>query len=500
MSLAFRQLVSAVAGAEIVQPGARAITGVAFDSRAVSQGDCFVCRRGLRADGHAFVAQALAAGAAAVAAERPVQVPEGVGLALVPDGRRALAALARRFWGEPDSELGLVGVTGTDGKTTTARLIAWMLGAYGVTAGEMTTVGVSIGRQELGKSGRLTTPEAPVIAATLRRMAGADVGWAVLEVASHALELARVDGLAFDRAVITNVTHEHLDLHGDLAGYRRAKRRILELLDAAEPSPYGRAAVLNADDPVVAGMSGHTASEVVWFGASARADVRVERYDIDGGALLIEGASPWGAWSARTALLGSWNAANVAAAVACVGTITGDPGPGADALREFPPVRGRMEPVDCGQPFRVIVDFAHTPHALEACLRELRAGTDGRLIVVFGSAGEQDPAKRPMLGRVAARLADHAVIADEDPRGEEPEAIAAAVVGGARESGRDTPFDIVLDRRLAIRHAIGLARRGDTLVLAGKGHELTIEYADRQEPWDERQVAIEELAAIGFGA
>ena len=426
-----------------------------------------------------------------------VELPPAVGLALVPDGRRALAALARRFWDYPDRQLGLIGVTGTDGKTTTSRLIAWMLQGYGLATGEMTTVDVRIGSERVEKASRLTTPEATKLAATLRAMVDAGVGWAVLEVASHALQLARVDGLAFDRAVITNVTHEHLDLHGTIEDYRRTKRRLLELMDATDPASHGTAAILNADDPVVAGFRDGLRSPVVTFGLSGSADVRAAYRERSEGALHVQGDSPWGPWSAGTSLLGSWNALNVAAAVACVGTVTGDLGPGVDALADFPPVTGRMEPVDCGQPFRVIVDFAHTPHALEACLKELRRTAEGRLIAVFGSAGEQDRAKRPMLGRVAARLADLTVVTDEDPRGEPPHAIAAAIVEGAREVAGGAAFEVVLDRRQAIRHALGLARPADTVLLAGKGHEPTIIYADRQLPWNERRVAEEELAALG---
>ena len=431
-------------------------------------------------------------------AERALTVPPAIGLALVPDGRRALAALSRRFWGDPDRRLGLIGVTGTDGKTTTTRLIAWLLEACGLSTGELSTVGIRLGEREFLKRSRLTTPEAPQVAKLLHEMAENGVAWAVVEVASHALELARVDGFAFDRAVITNVTHEHLDLHGSLENYRRAKRHLLELLDATNPAPRGRVAILNADDPVVAGFAHGLASEVVTFGLSAAADVRVRAGRSADGRLTVSGRSPWGDWLARTSLLGSWNASNIAAALACAGSIAGEIGPAVAALEQFRPVPGRMEPVERGQPFRVIVDFAHTPAALEACLRELRPQVDGRLIVVFGSAGEQDRVKRPMLGRVAAELADRVVIADEDPRGEDPRVIADEIVEGGRGAKTTTPFDVVLDRRAAIRHALGLARAGDTVALTGKGHESSIIYADREEPWDERAVALEELAAAGY--
>ncbi len=494
----FDQLITAVPDAVRRQAASRVITSIEFDSRRVEPGACFVCRRGLRADAHDYVDAAVRRGAVAVVAERPLTVPPTVGLALVPNGRRALAALSLRFWGHPDRRLGLIGVTGTDGKTTTTRLIAWLLEACGLITGELSTVGIRLGEREIVKRSRLTTPEAPQIAKLLHEMAHDGVAWAVVEVASHALELARVDGFAFDRAVVTNVTHEHLDVHGSLDKYRRAKRRLLELLDATNPAPRGRVAILNADDPVVAGFARGLASDVVTFGLSDAADVRVRAERSAEGALQVSGRSPWGDWQAHTLLLGSWNAANIAAAVACAGSIAGEIGPAVAALERFRPIAGRMDPVERGQPFRVIVDFAHTPASLKACLRELRPDSDGRLIAVFGSAGEQDRAKRPMLGRVAAHLADHVVITDEDPRGEDPRAIADEIVEGGRGVQATATFDVVLDRRAAIRHALGLAHAGDTVVLTGKGHESSIIYADREEPWDERTVVSEELAAAGY--
>ncbi|MCY4111473.1 MAG: UDP-N-acetylmuramoyl-L-alanyl-D-glutamate--2,6-diaminopimelate ligase [Chloroflexi bacterium] len=486
--------------AQLRQPAGGLIESVHFDSRQVGPGACFVARRGLRDDGHTYISSAIAAGAVAVVAERPVEIPAHVGLAIVPDGRWALAALARRLWGEPDLDLGTVGVTGTDGKTTTSHLIASMLQAQGHAAGAMTTVGTWLSGEWLPAAGRLTTPEPPVIAGQLREMVNAGVDWAVLEVASHALELRRVDGFSFDRAVITNVTHEHLDLHGSIEGYRQAKRRLLDLLDATPATARGRAAILNADDPVVAGFARHTRSDVITFGARPTADVQSEWADLDDGRRQVTLNSPWGRWTARTSLIGPWNASNIAAAAACVGSICGSLDNAIAALPSIASVPGRMQAIDCGQPFRVIVDFAHTPAALEACLRALRPQTPGRLIALFGSAGDQDRSKRPLLGRAAAELADWVLVADEDPRSEDPRAIAEAVVAGAREVRPDIWIDIVLDRRAAIHTAIGEAGPGDTVLLAGKGHETSIAYADRTIAWDESAVARAALAAAGYPA
>ena len=493
----FDALIKGLAGAELVRGTNTAIGDIAHDSRDVKPGSCFVCRRGLRVDGHAYVPAALAAGAAAIVAERPVETPADIGLAVVPDGRVALADLSRRFWGEPDRQLGLVGVTGTDGKTSTSRLIAWMLGAYVDRVGELTTVNVRAGGADLEKSGRLTTPEAPVVARLLARMVREGDAWAVVEVASHALELARVDGFAFDRAVITNVTHEHLDLHGSLEAYRAAKRRLLDLLARGPDDGQGKVAVLNADDPVTAGFADGCPVDVVTFGETNPADVSARCAGVTPDGLVVVGSSPWGHWEARTRLRGRWNVANVAAAVACVGSIAGDVSAGVERLASFAPVKGRMETIAAGQPFQVIVDFAHTPAALAACLAEVRSYTHGRVLAVFGSAGDQDEEKRPMLGRAAAEGADVVIVTNEDPRREDPGDIARAVIAGS--TGGGAHFETIHDRREAIARAFELARAGDTVVLAGKGHEQSIQFVDHEEPWDEAGAARDALADLGYG-
>ena len=497
MNVTFESLLADLPGVELVHTAGAPIRDIAHDSRDVKPGSCFVCRRGLRVDGHDYVPAALAAGAAAVVAERPVEIPADVGLAIVPDGRVALASLARRFWGEPDRRLGLVGVTGTDGKTSTSRLIAWMLGAYGPGVGELTTVNTRAGGVDLEKAGRLTTPEAPVVARLLAQMAGGGDAWAVVEVASHALELARVDGFAFDRAVITNVTHEHLDLHGSLEAYRAAKRRLLDLLAQGPDDGRGKAAVLNADDQVTSGFAVGCPVDVVTFGKTNPADVSARRAGVTPDGLVVAGSSPWGNWEARTRLRGRWNVANVAAAVACVGSITSDVSAGVERLASFAPVKGRMETIAAGQPFQVIVDFAHTPAALAACLAEVRTYTHGRVLAVFGSAGDQDEEKRPMLGRAAGEGADVAIVTNEDPRREDPGDIARAVIAGS--TGGGARFETIHDRREAIARAFKLARAGDTVVLAGKGHEQSIQFADREAPWDEATAAREALAGLGYG-
>ena len=306
-----------------------------------------------------------------------------------------------------------------------------------------------------------------------------------------------MDGFAFDRAVITNVTHEHLDLHGTLEAYRAAKRRLLDLLGQGPDDGRGKAAVLNADDPVTAGFADGCPVDVVTFGETNPADVSARNAGTTSDGLVVAGTSPWGDWEARTRLRGRWNVANVAAAVACLGSITGDVSAGVARLASFAPVKGRMETIEAGQPFQVIVDFAHTPAALAACLAEVRTYTRGRVLAVFGSAGDQDAEKRPMLGHAAAQGADVAIVTNEDPRREDPVDIAKAVVAGG--TGGGARFETIHDRREAIARAFELARPGDTVVLAGKGHEQSIQFADREEPWDEAQAAREALTALGYG-
>ena len=372
-----------------------------------------------------------------------------------------------------------------------------MLGPYVPGVGELTTVNTRVGGVDLAKGSRLTTPEAPVVARLLAQMVECGDAWAVVEVASHALELARVDGFAFDRAVITNATHEHLDLHGSLEAYRAAKRRLLDLLAQGPDNGHGKAAVLNADDPVTAGFADGCPVDVVTFGETNPADVSAHCAGVTPNGLVVAGSSPWGNWEAPTRLRGRWNVANVAAAVACVGSITNDVAAGVDRLASFAPVKGRMETIAAGQPFQVIVDFAHTPAALAACLAEVRTYTRGRVLAVFGSAGDQDEAKRPLLGRAAAEGADVAIVTNEDPRRERPADIARAVIAGSGDGG--ARFETIHDRREAIARAFELARAGDTVVLAGKGHEQSIQFADREQPWDEAGAAREALADLGYG-
>ncbi|HET7520186.1 MAG TPA: UDP-N-acetylmuramoyl-L-alanyl-D-glutamate--2,6-diaminopimelate ligase [Candidatus Limnocylindria bacterium] len=468
------------------------VRGLAYDSRAVGQGTLFFAVPGVHVDGHEFVAQAVERGALAVVVERElpgVSVPQLV----VDRARNALADAADAWFGQPSRSLHVVGVTGTDGKTTTCFLAAAMLQAAGMRPGLIGTVELGIGDSRTPNENRNTTPEAPELQALLADMVAAGNDAVVMEATSHGLAQARTRNVDFDVGILTNLTSEHLEFHGSLENYRAAKAMLFE---AAPVS------ILNADDPSCAYFRGHAAGSVVTYGLEADADLRASAVDATatGTAFDVTAAG----WSGRVALRlpGSFNVHNALAVMALAQVEGIELELAARALGEVPGVPGRMETVDEGQPFGVVVDYAHTADSLSKVLRILRPLASGRVIAVFGSAGERDPTKRPAMGRVAAELADVTVVTDEDPRLEDPRAINEAIADGARAAGArdgDTLY-VIDDRTAAIRHAIGLAREGDVILLAGKGHEKTIIYGTEGRAWDEKDVARRALRDAGYGS
>jgi len=469
---------------------------LAYDNRQVEPGSLFFCVPGERVDGHEFGAAAVEAGAVGLVVERELGV--GVPQVVVPDARGAMASLAARFFGDPTGELRVVGVTGTNGKTTTAFLVREILEAAGVQCGLLGTVKQVVGGVE--EEVERTTPEAIDLQATFRRMLDGDDRACAMEVSSHALELARADAIHFAAALFTNLTQDHLDFHGDMEAYFRSKRRLF----ATGPG----VAVVNVDDPYGRRLAGEF--DCLTFSAEGRqgADLFAHdvRFDAHGaefsiarpaagrGATFI--ASPWPAdgLPVRTALPGHFNVANALGALAATAALGVDPEEAAAALAgaEAPP--GRFEPVDEGQPFAVLVDYAHTPDSLQNVLEAARRLTEGRVIAVFGAGGDRDRGKRPQMGRAAADLADLAVVTSDNPRSEDPEAIVAEILDGIEEGGEVT---VEPDRRAAIALALARARPGDTVVIAGKGHEQGQEFEDgRKLPFDDRDVAREELRRL----
>jgi UDP-N-acetylmuramoyl-L-alanyl-D-glutamate--2,6-diaminopimelate ligase len=489
------------------------VTGVAMDSRRVMAGDLFVALRGRRADGHDHVAEAVASGAVAALVEHPLPdlaLPQLV----VRHGRRALALAAAWVHDFPSHALGVVGITGTDGKTTTAWLVRAILEASGRPTGSIGTVEVVAGGRSLGNPDRATTPEAPELQAHLDRMRAAGDRWAVVEATSHGLAQWRTAEVVFDVGVLTNVTHEHLEFHGTQEAYRAAKRLLFEGLgpgpggkDAGLVGPVlvmARAAVVNIDDqhaPEFVDAARSVGARVIGYGLAPGADVRAVSVRTVASGLDLEVRSPSWQGRVRLPLPGRYNAYNALAALGVAEAIGLDVPAAAEALAVVPAVPGRMQRVDAGQPFAVIIDYAHTPDALAAVLDELgpsARAAGGGLVAVFGSAGERDTSKRPLMGAVAARRCRLVVLTDEDPRGEDRGAILREIAAGAESAGKREGVDLHLvpDRAAAIRLALASARPGDVVLLAGKGHERTIETARGAIDWDEAATALAALTEL----
>ena len=475
------ELVAGAPARRIVGDGGVEVTDLAYDSRRAGPGTLFFCVRGSRSDGHDFAPQVVVAGAAALVVEREldVEVPQ----VLVADARAAMAPLAARFWGDPTAELRVVGVTGTNGKTTTAFLIREILEAAGIRCGLLGTVKQVVGGVE--EEVERTTPEAVDLQATFRRMLDAGDRACVMEVSSHAMALHRADAVHFEASLFTNLTQDHLDFHADMEDYFQAKR----LLFAAEPGTR----VVNVDDPYGRRLAGEF--ECVTFSAEgADADYVANDVSFDaGGACFAVGDL-----ELRTGLPGHFNVANALGAFAAARALGVEPETAAAGLARAARVPGRFEPIDEGQGFAVLVDYAHTPDSLENALRAARRLTEGRLIAVFGAGGDRDRDKRPKMGRAGAKLADLTVITSDNPRSERPAAIVAEVAAGAEGAAE---LEIEEDRRAAIALALRRAAPGDTVVIAGKGHEQGQEFEDgRRIPFDDREVAREELRKLGSPA
>jgi len=471
-----------------------AVTGIASDSRRVAPGDCFVAVPGFRQDARRFTEEAVARGAALLVTEGErldVSVPQ----VLVPSARRALAGLAAMYHGHPSRQLTLVGITGTNGKTTTSYLVEALLRARGPT-GVIGTVQYVLG-DERRPAGQ-TTPEALELQGMLAEMLARGVRGVAMEVSSHALVLDRASDLAFDVGVFTNLTQDHLDFHGTFEAYAAAKRRLFELL-AASPKPR-RVAVLNADDPAAAGMVRGLDLSVLRFGLGEGADVRAIEHRSSLAGIGMAVATPRGRVDIVSPLIGEHNVENLLGAVA-VGLALGlEPPAVAAALARVAAVPGRFEQVRAGQPFLVVVDYAHTPDALERVLATARKLTPGRLAVVFGCGGDRDRGKRPLMGAIAARLSDRLWITSDNPRSERPEAIVEQIAEGVRGVG--IPPDrcaALVDRRAAIRAALRWARAGDTVLIAGKGHETYQIIGSDVLPFDDREVARRVLSEAGRG-
>jgi UDP-N-acetylmuramoyl-L-alanyl-D-glutamate--2,6-diaminopimelate ligase len=484
------------------------VTGLAYDSREVAPGDLFFCVSGFQSDGHRFAPEAVRAGAAALVVERPLglSVPE----VLVASARAAMAPAAARFYGEPARRLRVVGVTGTNGKTTTAYLVRALLEAGGEQCGLLGTVKSVIGGEE--RQVARTTPEAIDLQEDLRAMLdGGDVACA-MEVSSHALELRRVDAIAFAAAIFTNLTQDHLDFHADMEEYFQAKRRLF-VSDGVPPTPPPGVSVLNVGDAYGRRLAAEVEGALT-FAVEEPADYTATdvRCGFDGCSFTLQ--TPAGRRELTLPMPGRFNVANALGALAAAHALGVDLDVLVAALERGVHVPGRFEPVEEGQEFAVLVDYAHTPDSLENVLRAARelveSGEEGRVLCVFGAGGDRDRGKRPLMGEIAARLSDVAIVTSDNPRSEDPEQIIKEILDGvvlgggevgaslgAGSSTRAGTADVRSnsDRRAAIEQAIASARRGDVVVIAGKGHEQGQEFADgRKLPFDDAAVA---RAALG---
>lgn len=480
------------------------VTDLTDDSRGVRPGALFVAVRGERVDGHQFVPRALNAGASALVTQQPwAEVYEGWDSALPPvpaarvaDSRRALGVLASRFFQTPSSHLAMIGVTGTNGKTTITYLCKEMLESAGRRVGLIGTVAYQIGSERLPASH--TTPGAVELQRLLSRMVQAGLDSAVMEVSSHALALDRTSGCEFDVAIFTNLTQDHLDFHPDMEEYFQAKLRLFTGLAAYGKKSRAKRAIVNVDDP--RGLSVRDATRVpVWtYSIEQSSDIRAEnlRLSLDGST--FQAVTPAGRFTVQSRLVGQHNVYNLLAAIGVglhEGLSTEEIARGLAAVADVP---GRFERVEAGQDYTVIVDYAHTEDALSRLLTAATTLKTGRLITVFGCGGDRDRGKRPKMGRVAALHSDLVVLTSDNPRTEDPQGILSEVEAGIRAVSREAPFryEVIADRRAAIEAAINAARSGDMVLIAGKGHEDYQIVGTTRLPFDDREIAREAIRKL----
>lgn len=466
-----------------------AVSGLCSDSRAVSKGDLFIAGIGTKDDGLSHVEEALSRGAVAVlAARRPAGI-NGTACVAVEDVPLAKALLANAFFGHPSRRLDTIGVTGTNGKTTTTFMLRSILTMDGRGTGLVGTLGAWIGGRH--EPLRHTTPDSIELQRLLARMVDENLSAAVMEVSSHALMQRRAHGIAFDAAIFTNLTPDHLDYHGTMEAYAAAKGRLFEELSSDS------VAVLNAGDPTSRLYRLSTPARVLTFGLDVPADVtaKIVRLDGDGTRLTLLAPELCAPFDLNLRLVGRHNVMNALGAATAALALGLPPSAVATGLESLSCVPGRLEPVSCGQDFRVLVDYAHTPDALDKVLDLLRPLTPGKLRVVFGCGGDRDRTKRPVMGRAVAARADQLYVTSDNPRSEDPEAILDEILAGIPLERRgDTLREV--DRREAIHRACADSRPGDVLLIAGKGHETTQTIGTRVLPFDDRAVAREALWSL----
>ena len=461
------------------------------DSRKVEPGALFVCVPGATVDGHDFVGDAVKKGAAAILAEHPVPDSGVVPVLLVPDVKKALATISPWFFSEPAKRLRMIGVTGTNGKTTTTHIIRDLFNRAGRPCGVIGTLHTLIGDRVIPVKN--TTPDVLDLQTSLAEMVSGGMAAVAMEVSSHALALDRVAGCEFDTAVFTNMTQDHLDFHGDLNSYRDAKAKLFRQLDNPDAVKSNKTAIVNLDDPIGRFMLEQTKARAITYGIEHAADLRAVDVSIRPEGCQFRIVGVMGDFLVQSRLTGLFNVYNLLAAA----SVAFAEGIGvADikaALADFSHVPGRFERVEIDKPFSVIVDYAHTPDGLENVLRTAKQFVAGRLIAVFGCGGDRDRTKRPIMGALAARYADKVIVTSDNPRSEEPEFIIGQIMAGIDTVEAQSRTEKITDRRQAIHQALEMAGPGDVILVAGKGHETYQILADRTIHFDDREV-VRELA------
>ncbi len=481
------------------------VADICFDSRQVRPGSLFIALQGFSMDGHRYIPDAVSRGAVAVVGMQPMQ-DIGISYIQVNDSRRALAFLSANWYGFPARKMTMIGVTGTDGKTTTTNLLNKILICAGIRAGMVSTVNAVIGDRVIDTGFHVTTPDAPDLQRYLAEMVKADLTHVILETTSHGLAQQRVEACEFDIAVVTNITHEHLDFHGSYENYRDAKARLFRYLSETQAKPQGnpRLAVLNKDDSSYEYLSKIPGCNIVTYSLHSGADLWAEDVIYTPDGIHFIAASKTFRQPVFSRLVGAFNVSNILAAMTCAVFGLGvSVEKAADGVRNLEAVPGRMERIALGQDFSAIVDFAHTPNALKVALQAVRQMTKGRVIAVFGSAGLRDREKRRMMADVSLQLADITILTAEDPRTETLDDILGEMADAAvKQNGLEGKnFFRVPDRAEAIRTAVRLARPGDLVIACGKGHEQSMCFGEVEYAWDDRvamQAALaEHLQIVG---
>lgn len=487
MNKELKQLTAILDNCEVSGDINKVITGMEHDSRKVTAGSLFVCIPGAHVDGHDFVPMAAEKGAAAVLVEKDVVVSPDVAVIKVPDVKAAMQRLAPFFYDYPAQKMRVIGITGTNGKTTMSYLIRSILRRAGFKVGVIGTIQILIEDETL--SIHNTTPDVVDLQRVLYNMEQAGMDYVVMEVSSHALAMNRVAGLEFDTAVFTNLTQDHLDYHKTLENYCAAKAKLFELLTLPDNVKRGKTAVINIDDAAGQHMLAATKADVLTYAIHSPANIQAVGVDVQANGVSFTARGSFGELPLQLKITGDFNVYNVLGAVGAALAEKIDTAIIKAALEDFTSVPGRFELVDAGQPFSVIVDYAHTPDGLENILKTARQIARKRIITVFGCGGDRDRTKRPIMGRIAAQLSDVVIATSDNPRTEDPEFILSEVEQGVQPALTATKLhEKITDRRMAIRRAIGLAQDGDIVIIAGKGHEdyqilkdKTIHFDDKEE-------------------